>query len=409
MKKIKAFFLILLLMLAFTACSKEEEKKEPDKEEKSQEEIIEDLIEEIDIVENFSEAVEETYKLLGGEIDTELNFEFESDLFDGTVDIAGNSMLGNSRVDLNTDLNIGEANLSMKSVGWYKIVDGEMYLQLDSIVEMFTGADTDFGYFLIPMPDMDETVKTEISAEFSGLLSGLIMAATLDLETQINEEGNEFTIVLESPEQLVAMAKSGVDYLIENKDVINEYYNKNQSSVDVNAYLDEIVEYYRDDIKSAAEALGSEITDEMIDSYVESLYVAEGDKSGDVDYFADVLGVDLDELKTQLENIDIKDVQALIDSMGLYADCTITLDKDKSCVSFELQFEYEGVKVVLSGEVDVNAGVNGGISAPTDVSSITGIVETVSGDTELLLELYTGFVAKMDELGVLDALKNTIK
>lgn len=400
MRKVKSILCVLMILtmvLSFTACGKDEKK-----EEVSGGADVSD-------VENIEDAVTVAGDYTQGKYSLVFDAEIEVEdiVVSGAISLDGKVNNGNASAGVglkfdaqSLDISIDEELSIDEDLGdAFVIVDDMMYIDLDVCVDTMTGVETELGFFAVPMPEYDKDVQKELQDETMELVQGLIEAMLADVD--VEKDGSTFSIEIKDAETVLAIAKGAVEYVSENKDKINEYYNSNMNSntFDVQAYLESVLDYYRDDIKAAGEVMGQEITDDMIDSLLDEIEY-EDMETGEIDVFGDV---DFDSVLEEIENADVESLQAEMDEKGLVVEFSVTAEADKyefDCtVSFGNEEGTGSIGISYTFEVeDVS------ISAPDKVASITDIVEFISENPEEIQNLYNGLMGVLEDWGLYDYL-----
>ncbi|MBQ8281565.1 MAG: hypothetical protein IJZ25_04085 [Lachnospiraceae bacterium] len=381
-KRFMCLFMMMVMVLSMTACKKEEEKKQPAGASAEDIEKVEDIFGALDLGSKYVQG-----------------YYLSSVVFDVNVDgiAADGSMVVNGKTDgkgSTSGFSIDFEDVYLTGTNVMIAVDDKAYIDVDSLVECLAAVETTFGALEIPLPEMDKKVQEDMQKQGQELMTGLVKAAFKDIEAVKN--GDAYVIEVKTAEECIKIVNAALDYISENKDAINDYYNTSATSVDTKAYLVEFVEFYRDDLIDTGKIIGEDITNESIDDIIAEIENVEIPEVTETDFLADV---DFEALKTQLEAVDAEELQGIIDANGIVLKLSVTATTDFYGV--EVTFAMDGdagkADVAVKYEFRVNDSVE--VTKPSNVTSIAKICETLDEDQELMAEISSGLMKTLSDFG----------
>lgn len=377
-KRLMCLLMVALMVFSLTACGDNSGDKD---DKKAGTEV------KVDDVSDIFSAAELASQYTKGSYKAEIVFDMDVDgtTASGSMNISGKKDGSNATLSLGIVADAMGTPITLNANNIMTVTGDKAYVALDPIMKAVSGVDTEFGSFPIPMPKIDEKAQADAQAKANEVYMGLLKAAFKDVEA--SKSGNTYTIEVKTAEQYLAVIKGAVNYIADNKDAINEAANSG-SAFDVKEYLNTLVEFYRDDLKSAGQLLGMEVTDEMIDSYAAQIDAMEIPDSENVDVFE---GVDLDEIKAALDAVSAEDIQDEIDAAGMVLKFSVTAESDKYVFDFNMAMDEESVgKIDISVKYTFETDSSVSISAPSDETTLTGIVEYISENPDLITEISAG-------------------
>ena len=386
-KRFLSMFMALVMVLSFTACGKDKDKdKEVGGADVSDVESIADAV---GVAGDYTQG---KYSMV---LDVEL--EVEGETISGAFTVDGKTDNGDvsTNLGLKIDAAFADVVIDEKLSDFIVVTGDKLYINLDETVDVATGVTTSLGSFAIPIPEVDKDAQSDMQKEALEISKGLFEAAFADVD--VEKDGKTFSIKTSDAETITKICIGAVKYVSENQDKINDYYNSNSSTVDVQEYLETILDYYREDIKKACEEMGQEITDDMIDSLLDEVD-ADDYMPGEIDMFEDV---DFDELIEEMENTDYEAMQEEIDAIGLVIEFSLTAEADKYEVEVRVSFEEDYVKGNIGYTYTFKVD-DVSVSVPKKVASITDIVKYIKENPDELQDLYDGLMDVLDEWGLYD-------
>lgn len=386
-KRFMCLFMMMVMVLSMTACKKDEEKKQPAGASAEDIEKVEDIFGALDLGSKYVQG-----------------YYLSSVVFDVNVDgvATDGSMVVNGKTDgkgSTSGFSIDFEDVYLTGTNVFVAVDDKAYIDVDALVESLAAVETTFGALEIPLPEMDKKVQEDMQKQGQDLMTGLVKAAFKDLEATKN--GDAYVIEVKTAEECIKIVNAALDYISENKDAINDYYNTSATSVDTKEYLVEFIEFYRDDLIDTGKVIGEDITDESIDDIISEIENMEMPEVAETDLFADV---DFEALKTQLEAVDAEELQGIIDANGIVIKLSVSATTDFYGVevTFAMDGEAGMANVAVKYEFRVNENVE--VPKPSNVTSIANIFETLDEDQELLAEITSGLMKIMSDFGSLGSL-----
>lgn len=387
-KRFLSMFMVLVMVLSFTACKKDKD----DAKEAGGADVSD--------VENIADAIGVAYDYTQGKYSMvfDVDFEMEEEKIYGVFTVDGEVDDGDVSANLGLKIDSGSLDIALDEQlkNFFVVTGDKLYINLDEAFDVATDVDTSFGSFGIPLPEVDKDAQKDMQKEGQEIIQGILESAFAEVE--VEKEGNTFSIKTSDAETFTKLAIGAVKYVSENQDKINDYLDSSNDTVDVQEYLETILDYYREDIKKACEEMGQEMTDDMLDSLLEEVdtedYMPE-----DMDYFENV---DFDEILEEMENTDYEEMQQEIDNIGLVVELSLTAESDKYVAELNIELKEEdtfkcniGCKYTFEVE-DVS------ISEPEKVASITDIVKYIKENPDELQDMYDGLMEVLDEWGLYD-------
>lgn len=313
-KKLVALFLVLVLALTcFTACG------DKDKDEKKKAKTYDDV-----------------YEMLGA------MSEFQKGTATMSCDIdmgqRGNAKLtltlvtdgkGNCKVSGAVDMDTEEVKLNAEVDDLVIIYDKMLYINLGGILKAATSYEPEIGemlgdlklsYFAVPLPDdLDTSKTTEVIQDSMELFTKFLKKGLKD--AKVDGEDNEFSIALKDAaayrtffgEAANFMEGDIADYCAKKMETVQT------SSIDMNAYVQKLINYYYNDIVELAGALNVEKT--QIDSVLDELKQMDlNEKIGeaasgvlgsemDADTIKEEMKKAADQLRTSMEKVSDEDFE----------------------------------------------------------------------------------------------------
>lgn len=394
MKNFKRFLSVLMMLvmvLSFTACGKDKDEDE-DVSGGADVSDVETIADAVGVVTEYTQG---KYSMV---LDVNLESESEGETISGAFTVDGKVDNGDVSANLGLLIDAGTAGIALDEElkNFFVVTGDKLYINLDETVEVATGVTTSLGSFAMPLPEVDKDVQSDVQKEAQEISQGILEAAFAEVD--VEKDGNTFSIKTSDAETFTKICIGAVKYVSENQDKINDYYNSSSSTVDIQEYLETILDYYREDIKKACEEMGQEVTDEMIDSLLDDVDVDDY-MPGEIDMFEDV---DFDELIEEMENTDYEAMQEEIDAIGLVFEFSLTAEADKYEVEIRVDFEDEDV---LKGDIGVKYTFeveDVSVATPDKVASIADIVKYIKENPDELQDMYDGLMEVLDEWGLYD-------
>ena len=407
MVKFKKFLAIIMsasLIFSMTACSKDKDEDEKDKETVSSEsEEGEDKDKEdgkddegdkkddeggssaADIYEALAKASEYDKGTYAWDMSASADVDGEavdmSLAMDGVID--GTNMTMGLVLEME---NAGET-LSLDADDLITVVDGMAYINLDAALKAMSGVDTEMGCYGLPLPEVEATDTTEMTGYMEGALKALFT------KVEAEQDGDTFTVKLETAEEYVEGIKALVAYLDENKDDINAAVKASADGIDYKAYLIELVEYASEDIMGVCELMGSPITQDEIDALIDSINEGEITES-DIDLFEN-----FDEVVTQVEELTVEDMEEFLEEADLVTELSVTAGDDFS-VEFSLIGEKDDADVIsveMSYVITSDDSVS--VEAPENETTLTDALQYFVDNPDVMQEVVDGVNAWAESFG----------
>lgn len=266
-----------------------------------------------------------------------------------------------------------------------------LYLNVDSIMGL-VDVDTDFGSFGLMLPEVENTDTSNIQT----LMNGLVDAVFKDAD--VEQSGNTYTLVLKTADQYETLMKNAFTYLDENQEAIQKAVNDAVSglsgAIDYDKYIDELAEYYKSDIISAAELLGMSLSEDDYDSYVAYLKteVDEAMQNADDEFETEInLFENWDKVQEEFETFDWDEFEEEFADVEENVSATLSVTADTNAYLCSFSFvgsdEGEGTNYQMNVEYSFEAS-NTKISKPSNATTITEMIKYVMNNQDLMMELY---------------------
>ncbi|MGN0165760.1 MAG: hypothetical protein ACI39R_06220 [Lachnospiraceae bacterium] len=380
LKRILCLFLVMVMLFTMTACGKDKK-----------EETAGASAEEIENVKDIYDAVQlaESYKKGYYLVDIAYDVNTGRTAEEGELTLNGKT----DGKNVNVGFSISVEDIYLSATNLFSVVDDKAYFSLDSFWKCMVDVETSFGSLPFPMPEIDEKAQADMQAQFKELCYGLLKAAFSGVEAV--KEGDTYVIELKTAEEYTAVAKAVVDYLIENQDEINACFNSG-SLFDLKEYLVDVVEYYREDLKKSGQIMGSEVSDDVIDFYIETIRNMELQKSENIDIMEQY---DLEALKAEIEATDLEEFQADIDANNLA--CRLSVKATTDFYSIELCYSADGEEVGslnVTAKYEFRVDADAEVKAPLKETTLAEMTEILKEDKELFNKIYSGLAEKITEL-----------
>lgn len=374
-RRLMCFFLAIIMMFALTACGSDSGEK--DEEAGGAGAKVENVK---DIYDAFALASEYTK----GDYKVEISFSADVDGFEGSGSInASGKIDGNDMtVNVSADVDADGERVKIASSDLLIVKGDKAYIDFDAILEL-AEINGSVGSVAFPLPKVDASAQKDYQKKVQDFSTGLLKAMFDGVS--VSQSGNTYTVELKTAEEYLAAVNGMIDYISANKNTINDIYKSSYSSVDIQEYLNTLIDFYRDDIKSLVKQMYGEyadqITDEQIDQTIDQmkeqisnqLDLSEiEDELEDLDIFE---YVDFDELKTAINSVSADELQEAIDEAGLSVKFSVTAEEDRYEVNSTMGMEYEGEKVEMSMKYTFEADSSVSIKAPSNVASLTDVYE----------------------------------
>jgi hypothetical protein len=264
------------------------------------------------------------------------------------------------------------------------LADGVLYIDLDSIINAAGLADTEFGAFGIPMPDVEVSNTEDVQATATDFLK-----AAFD-GIDASQDGTEFKIEVTDAESYQKVATNVMNYINDNKDDIQKIYDNaidSTSNFDTAKYIETLADYYKDDIISAAGLLGYEISADDYDSYADEAVEEVKNELDDLEDEADSAEVDIfedwDNVMEQFNGLDWDNFAEEFAEGTMKSSLVVDANDSAYKVSFVFNFDYDDV--VMDVAIDFGMDVDDvSVGAPSNASSLTDIVNYVINDPDIL-------------------------
>lgn len=405
MVKFKKFLAIIMsasLIFSMTACSKDKDEDEKDKETVSSEseegEDKEDGKEgegdkkddeggssAADIYEALAKASE--YDKGTYEWDMSASADVDGESVDMSLAMDGVIDGTNMTMGLVFDMENAGETLSLDADELIIVVDGMAYINLDAALKAISDVDTEMGCYGLPLPEVEAADATEMTGYMEGALKALFT------KVEAEQDGDTFTVKLETAEEYVEGIKALVAYLDENKDDINAAVKASADGIDYKAYLIELVEYASEDIMGVCELMGSPITQDEIDALIDSINEGEITES-DVDLFEN-----FDEVVTQVEELTVEDMEEFLETTDLVTELSVTAGDD-----FSYEFSLVGEKDnadVISVEMSyvITSDDSASVEAPENETTLTDALQYFVDNPDVMQDVVDGVNAWAESFG----------
>jgi hypothetical protein len=387
-KKFLAIFVASSMMLSLAACG--DSSSENDKESKSEQKGDSEDSKSVDSksVDNIYDALALAGSYTSGtySVDCSIKGDTDGEAVDMSIGLDGKYNGENATYGLSIKGSYEDTDMSYSFPDVFTLADGVFYIDLDSIINAIGVDDTEFGSFGIPMPDV-ETSGTE---ELQTAATDFLKAAFDGVEATQN--GTAFTIEAKDAETYQKVATNVMNYINDNQEDIQKFYDNaldSTSDFDVAKYVEKLADYYKDDILSASEVLGYELSEDDYDSYVDEALDEIDSELEDLEDEADEEGIDLfedwDDVMDEFNDLDWDDFADGFDDGKMETSLTVDASDSAYKLSFAFTFDYDDttMDVALNYEINVEDVT---VEAPSNVASITDIVTYVMNNPDLLEE-----------------------
>lgn len=383
-KKLVALFMVLVLAIGcLTACG------DKDKDEKKKTKNYDDVYEMLGAMADFTKGTATM------SCDLDMGQKGNAKL---TVTLV-NDGKGNYKVSAAIDMDTEEAKVNADVDDLLIVYDKMLYINLGGILKAATSYEPEIGemftdiklaYFAVPLPDDLDTSKTsEAIGKLMTVFTKFLKKGLKD--AKVGGEDNEFTIELKDAAAYRTFFAEAADF-VEN-DVADMcaqgMEDIKSSSVDMNAYIEKLINYYYNDIVELAGAFGAEKAD--IDSFIDELKnkdateeigdLASGFLGGEMD--ADSIKEEMkkaaDEMRASMEKVTDEELEAY--------QTKITVKTTDS--GFKLKASIEGTsKEGDSMKADVTIKISeefDKISAPSDLTRLSDFKDLISQFAGLIM------------------------
>jgi hypothetical protein len=387
-KKFLAIFVASSMMLSLAACG--DSSSENDKESKSEQKGDSEDSKSVDSksVDNIYDALALAGSYTSGtySVDCSIKGDTDGEAVDMSIGLDGKYNGENATYGLSIKGSYEDTDMSYSFPDVFTLADGVFYIDLDSIINAIGVDDTEFGSFGIPMPDV-ETSGTE---ELQTAATDFLKAAFDGVEATQN--GTAFTIEAKDAETYQKVATNVMNYINDNQEDIQKFYDNaldSTSDFDVAKYVEKLADYYKDDILSASEVLGYELSEDDYDSYVDEALDEIDSELEDLEDEADEEGIDLfedwDDVMDEFNDLDWDDFADGFDDGKMETSLTVDASDSAYKLSFAFTFDYDDttMDVALNYEINVEDVT---VEAPSNAASITDIVTYVMNNPDLLEE-----------------------
>ncbi len=373
-KKLLAVLLAMMLIVSMTACSKDDDKKTNGKSEEKKDLTLSEAIAE-------AEYTKGSYKM-DMSIDMDIDGEESSMAIKANGDVDGE----NQKAGMSFELKDSENDMSFDFGQFMVVADGKMYLDIDTLISNLWDVDTEFGAYGIPMPEAE--VSKDLQKKATELLTGLIDAATKDLE--VKAEDGVYTIEITDPETLIKVAQNVVTYIDENKDDIESLVEESTKSVDVKEYMNTLFDYISEDLIDAAELLGFELSEDDLEEVKDAIDEMEISET-EINLFEG-----WDEVVESINDASAEDFDG--DELKLTMVFTVTDEKFGYDIDFTMTKGEESMEMAMNYEFTVDEDMS--IKAPENATTLTGMVEYIMDNQDVLMDLADAVNAWAEDLGV---------
>ena len=251
-KKLTALLLVLVMvMTCFVACGDKDKKKDKETKKSSYKDIY--------------EMLEDIGKINKGTVSIAADFDL-GQTGNGKISLTvGTDGKGNATLGASIKADVKDAKIDFSVDDLMVVKDKMMYLNLGGIVKAVASiepdaakmlGDIELDYFAVPLPDDLET-KTVDSVKNDGMKLVVDFLKKALADAKISGEGTEFTVEFPDVKSYQTVLNTLADYL--EKDVLDTVKNSTKDSdlknIDLNKYVEKLINYYYDDIVELAGAL----------------------------------------------------------------------------------------------------------------------------------------------------------
>lgn len=252
-KKLTALLLVLVMvMTCFVACGDKDKKKEEEKKKSSYKDIY--------------EMLEDIGKINKGTVSLSADFDL-GQTGNGKITVTlGTDGKGNATVGASIKADVKDTKLDFAVDDLVVVKDKMLYLNLGGVMKAISGiepemakmlGDIELDYFAIPLPDDLET-KTVDSVKNDGMKLVIDFMKKALADAKITGEDTEFTVEFPDVKSYQTVLNTLADTL--EKDVIDTVKKSAQDSdlknIDLNKYVDKLINYYYDDLVELIGAVG---------------------------------------------------------------------------------------------------------------------------------------------------------
>lgn len=372
-KKITALLLVLVMvMTCFVACG-DKDKKDEEKKKSSYKDIY--------------EMLEDIGKVDKGTVTLSADFDLGQE-GNGKITVTlGTDGKGNASIGASVKADVKDAKLDFAVDDLMVVKDKFMYLNLGGILKAVSGiepdaakmlGDIELDYFAIPLPDDLET-KTVDSVKNDGMKLVVDFLKKALADAKISGEDTDFTVEFTSVKSYQTVLNTLADYL--EKDVLDTVKNSTKDSdlknIDLNKYVEKLINYYYDDVVELAGALemSKEDVDKMIEEIKkEDLNQALESEAGEI--------VDLEEIEGKLKEAA---AQIREEANNLTEEDIKGIDLKFNVKSVDGGFKLKGTMVASKdgkeAKIDATVRISGDvptISAPSKITRLRDFKPLIS-------------------------------
>ena len=251
-KKLTALLLVLVMvMTCFVACGDKDKKKDKETKKSSYKDIY--------------EMLEDIGKINKGTVSIAADFDL-GQTGNGKISLTvGTDGKGNATLGASIKADVKDAKIDFSVDDLMVVKDKMMYLNLGGIMKAVASiepdaakmlGDIELDYFAVPLPDDLET-KTVDSVKNDGMKLVVDFLKKALADAKISGEDTEFTVEFPDVKSYQTVLNTLADYL--EKDVLDTVKNSTKDSdlknIDLNKYVEKLINYYYDDIVEIAGAL----------------------------------------------------------------------------------------------------------------------------------------------------------
>lgn len=251
-KKLTALLLVLVMvMTCFVACGDKDKEKDKETKKSSYKDIY--------------EMLEDIGKINKGTVSIAADFDL-GQTGNGKISLTvGTDGKGNATLGASIKADVKDAKIDFSVDDLMVVKDKMMYLNLGGIMKAVASiepdaakmlGDIELDYFAVPLPDDLET-KTVDSVKNDGMKLVVDFLKKALADAKISGEDTEFTVEFPDVKSYQTVLNTLADYL--EKDVLDTVKNSTKDSdlknIDLNKYVEKLINYYYDDIVELAGAL----------------------------------------------------------------------------------------------------------------------------------------------------------
>lgn len=269
------------------------------------------------------------------------------------------------------------------------VVSGDyLYINIDSVIEVLSDVETEFGYYKIMMPETDDKAGEklqEISKDF-------INAALEDIDVEEESDGTVFTAEIKKAEDYEKLVRNVVKYIDENQDEIQKAYEESLNAIDYKSYLKDVLEDMSDDIMSAVEALGGTVSDDDIQAIIDSVDDIELEDA-EINLFEG-----FEEIKESVEDMDSDDFEEAFEEVEVVSTIKVTASEEEFAYEIGMEAEADGEKIEIAIEYSLKVDEDAKVSAPKNVLSLTDMVDYAMDNQDVLADVVEGINDKWGDI-----------